>query len=98
MQTEHYRVLYYSVLSRGLSTGSSKNKLKMDSRFCENDKGEVGNDIEINQDDIKTFLIILSIFNSLLARDKSFIENLRSYGEVYLIDWLEIEEPRRLCA
>ena len=65
MQTEYYRVLYYSALSRGLSTGSSKNKLKMDSRFRENDKGEVGNDIERSQDDIKTFLIIPSIFNSL---------------------------------
>ncbi len=100
MQTEHYRVLYYSALSRGLSRDSSKNKLKMDSRFRENDKGEVGNDIERSQDDIKTFLIILSIFNSLeiffLARDKSFIETLRSYGEVYLIDWLEIEEPKYL--
>lgn len=90
--------MYYSVSSRGLSTGSSKNKLKMDSCFRENDKGEVRNDIERSQDDIKTFLIIPSIFNSpeifFLARDKSFIENLRSYGEVYLIDWLEIEEPQ----
>ncbi|MCZ6902295.1 MAG: hypothetical protein O7C62_06900 [Rickettsia endosymbiont of Ixodes persulcatus] len=38
----------------------------------------------------KTFLIIPSIFNSseifFLARDKSFIENLRNYGEVYLVD------------
>ncbi|KJV93948.1 putative poly-beta-hydroxybutyrate polymerase-like protein [Rickettsia parkeri str. Grand Bay] len=65
MQTEHYRVLYYSALSRGLSRDSSKNKLKMDSRFRENDKGEVRNDIERSQDDIKTFLIILSIFNLL---------------------------------
>ncbi|KJV79461.1 MULTISPECIES: alpha/beta fold hydrolase [spotted fever group] len=56
----------------------------MDSRFREND-------IERSQDDIKTFLIIPSIFNSpeifFLARDKSFIENLRSYGEVYLIGY-----------
>ncbi|AFC73468.1 alpha/beta hydrolase [Rickettsia montanensis] len=100
MQTEHYRVLCYSASSCGLSTGSSKNKLKMDSRFCENDKGAAGHDIESSQDDIKTFLIIPSIFNSpeifFLARDKSFIENLRSYGEVYLIDWLEIEEPKYL--
>ncbi len=100
MQTEHYRVLYYLASSCGLSTGSSKNKLKMDSRFRKNDKGEVRNDTERSQDDIKTFLIIPSIFNSpeifFLARDKSFIENLRSYGEVYLIDWLEIEEPKYL--
>ncbi|CEO17016.1 Putative aminoacrylate hydrolase RutD [Rickettsia monacensis] len=52
------------------------------------------------RDDTHIFLIIPSIFNSpeifFLARDKSFIENLRSYGEVYLIDWLEIEEPKYL--
>ncbi|CAK6508483.1 MAG: poly-beta-hydroxybutyrate polymerase [Rickettsia helvetica] len=46
MQTKHYRVLYYSASSRGQATGSSKNKLKMDSRFRGNDKGGAGNDIE----------------------------------------------------
>ncbi|ABV75398.1 Poly-beta-hydroxybutyrate polymerase [Rickettsia akari str. Hartford] len=51
-------------------------------------------------DDKHKFLIIPSIFNSpeifFLARGKNFIENLRNYGEVYLIDWLEIEEPKYL--
>ncbi|HJD59150.1 MAG TPA: alpha/beta fold hydrolase [Rickettsia endosymbiont of Omalisus fontisbellaquei] len=65
---------------------------KMDSRLR-------GNDIDRGNDS-RTFLIIPSIFNSpeifFLARDKSFIENLRSYGEVYLIDWLEVKEPKYL--
>ncbi|WP_218460438.1 alpha/beta fold hydrolase [Rickettsia sp. TH2014] len=93
-QTEHYRVLYYSVSSCGLSTGSSNKKYKkLDlSRF-------MLDSVDKPQDD-NTFLITPSIFNSpeifFLARDKNFIENLRSHGEVYLIDWLEIEEPKYL--
>ncbi|QQV75607.1 Putative aminoacrylate hydrolase RutD [Rickettsia tillamookensis] len=88
MQTEHYRVLYYSASSRGLSTGSS------------NDMSHPMDSVDKPRDDTHAFLIIPSIFNSpeifFLARDKNFIENLRSYGEVYLIDWLEIEEPKYL--
>ncbi|MCC8406650.1 MAG: alpha/beta hydrolase family protein [Rickettsia endosymbiont of Sceptobius lativentris] len=104
MQTEHYRVLYYScmpsssVMSFPLQL-ESRNNYKMDSSCSGNDKERRANDVERNQDDT-TFLIIPSIFNSpeifFLARNKSFIENLRSYGEVYLIDWLEIEEPKYL--
>ncbi|HJD55780.1 MAG TPA: alpha/beta fold hydrolase [Rickettsia endosymbiont of Pyrocoelia pectoralis] len=60
---------------------------KMDSRLRRND---------IKEDDTKT-LIIPSIFNSpeifFLARNKSFIENLRTAGDIYLIDWLEVKEP-----
>ena len=105
MQTEHYRVLYYSCISSSSVMSfpqkrESRNNYKMDSRFRGNDKERGGNDIERNRDDTCTFLIIPSIFNSpeifFLARDKNFIENLRSHGEVYLIDWLEIEEPKYL--
>lgn len=53
-----------------------------------------------NMDNNKTFLIILSILNSpeifFLSRNKSFIENLREQGEVYLIDWLEVKESNYL--
>nr|WP_236682606.1 palindromic element RPE4 domain-containing protein [Rickettsia felis] len=58
MQTEHYRVLYYSVSSRGLSTGSSNKKYKkLDlSRF-------MLDPVDKPRDD-NTFLITPSIFNS----------------------------------
>jgi polyhydroxyalkanoate synthase len=48
----------------------------------------------------QVFLIVPSIFNSpeilFLARGESFVENLQKYGEVFLIDWLEVEEPKYL--
>ncbi|ADE30294.1 poly-beta-hydroxybutyrate polymerase [Rickettsia prowazekii str. GvV257] len=82
IQAEHYRVLYYSVSSYGLLTKSSNGQYKK-------------LDVQYNTN---TFLIIPSIFNSpeifFLARDRSFIDNLRRYGEVYLIDWLQIEESQ----
>jgi len=44
----------------------------------------------------KKFLVIPSIFNSpeilFLGRNKGFIDNLRGYGEVLLIDWFEVLE------
>ncbi|MFY9589232.1 alpha/beta fold hydrolase [Rickettsia endosymbiont of Halotydeus destructor] len=50
--------------------------------------------------DNKVFLIIPSIFNSpeilFLSRDKSFIDNLRECGEVFLIDWVEVKNPKYL--
>jgi len=101
MQTKYYRLLYYPStmsfptlsLSFPQKRESRKNKLKMDS--CDQ-----RNDIERSRDDSRSFLIIPSIFNSpeifFLARDKSFIENLRNHGEVYLIDWLEVKESSYL--
>lgn len=42
----------------------------------------------------RVFLVIPSIFNSpeilFLAKSQSFIDNLRQYGEVFLVDWLEL--------
>ncbi|XVN42393.1 MAG: hypothetical protein RCG15_07195 [Candidatus Rickettsia vulgarisii] len=42
----------------------------------------------------RVFLIAPSIFNSpeilFLSKSQSFIDNLRQYGEVFLIDWLEL--------
>ena|GEM_PF-927063 len=95
-QTKYYRLLYYSVSSSPFMSfpqkqESSKNQ-SMDSRLCENELEE--------EHDIKTFLIVPSIFNSpeifFLSRDKSFMDNLRSQGEVYLIDWLEVQDPNYL--
>ncbi|MFP3012405.1 MAG: alpha/beta fold hydrolase [Rickettsia sp.] len=97
MQTEHYRVLYYSSTNvipwprHGIQKNIKKDCIPLQARGMTNQFTNLHNN---------TFLIIPSIFNSpeifFLARDKNFIENLRSYGEVYLIDWLEIEEPKYL--
>lgn len=42
----------------------------------------------------RVFLVIPSIFNSpeilFLSKSQSFINNLRQYGEVFLVDWLEL--------
>ncbi len=44
----------------------------------------------------RTFLVIPSIFNSpeilFLSKNQSFVDNLRQYGDVFLIDWLEIKD------
>jgi polyhydroxyalkanoate synthase len=44
----------------------------------------------------KTFLIIPSLFNSpeifFLNKDKHFIDNLREMGDVFLLDWAEIQD------
>lgn len=78
-QTEYYRLICY----------------KMDFRFRGNDIKGSGNDKE-KSGATNTFLIIPSIFNSpevfFLSRDKSFMDNLRIHGEVYLIDWLEVKD------
>ncbi len=45
----------------------------------------------------RIFLVVPSTFNSpeilFINRNKSFIENLRGLGEVYLINWQELDEP-----
>lgn len=50
-----------------------------------------------NSNNKKVFLIIPSIFNSpeilFLNKKKSFINYLRDMGDVYLLDWQEIENP-----
>lgn len=84
-KTKYYRVLYYPAVISFLWKQESSNGMDT---------------VEGTRYDTKTFLLIPSIFNSpeifFLARDKSFIENLRNYGEVYLIDWLEVQEPNYL--
>ncbi len=44
----------------------------------------------------RSFLVIPSIFNSpeilFLSNSKSFIDNLRQYGQVFLVDWFELNE------
>ncbi|MFU7503032.1 MAG: hypothetical protein ACE1S7_06535 [Candidatus Tisiphia sp.] len=44
----------------------------------------------------RIFLVIPSIFNSpeilFLAKSKSFVDNLRHCGEVFLVDWFEVDE------
>ncbi|WP_375332438.1 MULTISPECIES: alpha/beta fold hydrolase [unclassified Candidatus Tisiphia] len=44
----------------------------------------------------RIFLVIPSIFNSpeilFLAKSKSFVGNLRHCGEVFLVDWFEVDE------
>lgn len=79
-QTKYYRVVYYPMSSCGLTARSRK----MDP-------------VVKPRDDKQGFLIIPSIFNSpeifFIARNKSFIENLRTVGDIYLIDWLEVKEP-----
>lgn len=48
----------------------------------------------------RNFLVIPSIFNSpeilLLSNSKSFIDNLRQYGDVFLVDWFELNEANYL--
>ena len=48
----------------------------------------------------RTFLVIPSIFNSaeilFLSKSQSFIDHLRQYGEVFLIDWLEVSDTNYL--
>lgn len=48
----------------------------------------------------RTFLVIPSIFNSVeilfLSKSQSFIDNLREYGEVFLIDWFEVDDTNYL--
>lgn len=99
-QTKYYRLVYYSMLPIALSsrgepaTGSRKTTYNVNN-YIDTASG-LRYDNERCRNDIKTFLIIPSIFNSpeifFLARNKSFIENLRTVGDVYLIDWLEVKE------
>lgn len=48
----------------------------------------------------RTFLVIPSIFNSaeilFLSKSQSFIDNLRQYGQVFLINWLEVSDTNYL--
>ncbi|WP_341763634.1 alpha/beta fold hydrolase [Candidatus Tisiphia endosymbiont of Beris chalybata] len=48
----------------------------------------------------KTFLVIPSIFNSpeilFLSHSISFIDNLRQYGNVFLVDWFELNKANYL--
>lgn len=48
----------------------------------------------------RSFLVIPSIFNSpeilFLSTSKSFIDNLREYGEVFLVDWFELSRGNYL--
>lgn len=48
----------------------------------------------------RIFLVIPSIFNSpeilLLAKSSSFINKLRQYGEVFLVDWFEVDRANYL--
>ncbi|HJD65488.1 MAG TPA: alpha/beta hydrolase family protein [Rickettsia endosymbiont of Bembidion nr. Transversale] len=92
-ETKYYRVVYYCStnviprLDRGIFHHRLHSEIPRSSRGMTNKQS-------------KTFLIIPSIFNSpeifFLSRNKSFIENLREQGEVYLIDWLEVKESNYL--
>ena len=99
-ETKYYRVVYYPVSSRGLTGDRHCEREKRAWQSHKNVLRLPRRDSVSPRNDGKTFLIIPSIFNSpeifFLSRNKSFIENLREQGEVYLIDWLEVKEPNYL--
>ncbi|WP_341788716.1 MULTISPECIES: alpha/beta fold hydrolase [unclassified Rickettsia] len=100
-ETKYYRVVYYcSMSSLGLTGDRHCEREKQAWQSHKNVLRLPRRDSVSPRNDGKTFLIIPSIFNSpeifFLSRNKSFIENLREQGEVYLIDWLEVKESNYL--
>ncbi|XVN41780.1 MAG: alpha/beta hydrolase [Rickettsia endosymbiont of Argas persicus] len=91
VETKYYRVLYYSNVIPRLDRGILKRNLWHKTPWSSHG---------VTNTHDKTFLIIPSIFNSpeifFLSRDRSFMDNLRGQGEVYLIDWFEVQDSNYL--